>query len=165
MDSGGEAGLNHLRIQRFPAWPVARAEPGGTVLFAWKASVDWQDEGIVLGVRAHGEGGGIVEVLTERHGRHLGLVHGMRTRRGGRLQPGDTVRASWRARLADHLGHFSVEVTRTRAAAVLDDGLRLAGLQAVLAVSATTLPEREPHPAVCAALAPRPDVGGGRARL
>ena len=38
--------------------------------------MDWEDEGIVLGVRRHGEGHAIVELLTHGHGRHLGMVRG-----------------------------------------------------------------------------------------
>src|SRR5665213_2961497 len=39
-------------------------------------SMEWADEGIVLGVRRHGESSAIVELLTRGHGRHLGLVRG-----------------------------------------------------------------------------------------
>ena len=38
--------------------------------------MEWTDEGIVLGVRRHGESSAIVELLTRSHGRHLGLVRG-----------------------------------------------------------------------------------------
>src|SRR5436305_562395 len=38
--------------------------------------MEWTDEGIVLGVRRHGESSAIVELLTRGHGRHLGLVRG-----------------------------------------------------------------------------------------
>ena len=38
--------------------------------------MEWSDEGIVLGVRRHGESSAIVELLTRGHGRHLGLVRG-----------------------------------------------------------------------------------------
>jgi DNA repair protein RecO (recombination protein O) len=63
--------------------------------------MEWHDDAIVLSARQHGESGTILEVLTRTHGRHLGLV------RGGRklkpvLQPGNTVRLQWRARLEEH---------------------------------------------------------------
>src|ERR1041384_2495889 len=38
--------------------------------------MEWTDEGIVLGVRRHGESSAIVELLTREHGRHLGLGRG-----------------------------------------------------------------------------------------
>ncbi len=69
--------------------------------------MEWTDEGIVLGVRRHGEGSVIVELLTREHGRHLGLVRGgTSARMRPVLQPGNTVRAVWRARLDEHLGNY-----------------------------------------------------------
>src|SRR3954471_9292661 len=38
--------------------------------------MQWTDEGVVLGVRKHGETSVILELMTREHGRHLGLVHG-----------------------------------------------------------------------------------------
>ena len=62
--------------------------------------MQWRDEGLVIGVRGHGETSVILELMTREHGRHLGLV------RGGKgsalravLQPGNQVVANWRARL------------------------------------------------------------------
>src|SRR5258708_33756229 len=59
--------------------------------------MEWTDEGIVLGVRRHGESSAIVELLTRKHGRHLGLVRGgAGWRMRPLLQPGNSVRAGWR---------------------------------------------------------------------
>ena len=108
--------------------------------------MDWTDEGIVLSVRRHGETSAIVSLLTEEHGRHLGLVKGGAGRRArGMLQIGNEVHATWRARLSEHLGAYALELVASRAAALLDDGLRLAGLSAVCALLESALPEREPH--------------------
>ena len=72
--------------------------------------MEWTDDGIVLGTRRHGEANAIVEVMTRDHGRHLGLVRGGGgTRLRPLLQPGNTVRVVWRARLDEHLGHYAVE--------------------------------------------------------
>src|SRR5258708_8419712 len=61
--------------------------------------MEWTDDGIVLGVRRHGESSAIVELLTCGHGRHLGLVRGgSGSRMRPWLQPGNSVRAVWRAR-------------------------------------------------------------------
>src|SRR5258705_9448502 len=78
--------------------------------------MEWTDEGIVLGVRRHGESSAIVELLTRGHGRHLGLVRGgAGSRMRPLLQPGNSVRAVWRARLDEHLGYFWVEGNPPRA--------------------------------------------------
>ena len=72
--------------------------------------MQWSDEAIVLGARRHGESAVILEVMTPAHGRHLGLVHGGRSRAMQPvLQPGNTVQAVWRARLDEHLGIFTIE--------------------------------------------------------
>ena len=69
--------------------------------------MQWTDEGIVLGVRRHGEASAILELMTREHGRHLGLVRGgAGSRMRPVLQPGNRVTATWRARLDEHLGHL-----------------------------------------------------------
>jgi DNA repair protein RecO (recombination protein O) len=106
----------------------------------------WSEEGIVLAVRRHGETSAILEVFTRLHGRSLGLVRGGRSRLlRPVLQPGNTIFVTWRARLEDHLGLFTVELTSPRAALLMEDAFKLAGLNTVLGL-ASLLPEREPHP-------------------
>ena len=54
--------------------------------------MEWRDEGLIIGVRRHGEASAIVETITRAHGRHLGLVRGGRsTRLRATLQPGNTI--------------------------------------------------------------------------
>lgn len=115
--------------------------------------MEWSDTGIVLSARRHGETSAVVHVLTRSHGRHAGLVRGGAGRRARSVvQPGNEVQASWRARLPEQLGSFTLELARSRAARVLDDPLRLAALAAAAEVLDASLPEREPHPAAYASL-------------
>src|SRR5882672_5343419 len=115
--------------------------------------MEWTDEGIVLGVRRHGESSAIVELLTRDHGRHLGLVRGgTGSRMRPVLQPGNSVRAVWRARLDEHLGLYMVEGLRLRAASVLAIPYAVYGVTH-LAALCRLLPERDPHPGVHDALA------------
>lgn len=108
--------------------------------------MQWADEAIVLSVRPHAETAAVVEVFARNHGRHLGLVHGGRSRKARPvLQIGNHVDVTWRARLSEHLGNFSLEPRRAFAAEVMDDPAALAGL-ASLAALARQLPERDPHP-------------------
>jgi DNA repair protein RecO (recombination protein O) len=107
--------------------------------------MEWTDEGIVLGVRRHGESSAIIELLTRRHGRHLGLVRGGASSRiRPLLQPGNSLRAVWRARLDEHLGYYQVEGIRLRAATVLASSHAVYGVTH-LASLARLLPERDPH--------------------
>lgn len=110
--------------------------------------MEWQDDAIVIGLRRHGESAVILEALTRRHGRHLGLVHGGRSRRlQAALQPGNGVSLHWRARIDDQLGTFTAEASEMRAARFLDSPVSLAGLGNALALI-RLLPERDPHPAL-----------------
>ena len=110
--------------------------------------MEWTDEGIVLGVRRHGEASAIVELLTRAHGRHLGLVRGATgARMRPWLQPGNGVRAVWRARLDEHLGSYAVEGLRLRAASLLASSYALYGVTHLLSL-ARLLPERDPHQAI-----------------
>lgn len=110
--------------------------------------MEWRDEGVVLSVKLHGENAVIVDVLTAHHGRHSGLVRGGRSRRlRPVLQPGNSLMLHWRARLEDHLGSYTVELTTARAGVLIEDGFALAGLTAASSV-ATALPEREIHTAL-----------------
>ena len=106
--------------------------------------MDWRDQGILLTVRRHGETSAIIDVFTENHGRHAGIVRGGVSRKiAPDLQPGAQLDLSWRARLEDHLGTYTVEPLRSRAAAALADRLSLAGLNAVTALLSFALAERE----------------------
>jgi DNA repair protein RecO (recombination protein O) len=110
--------------------------------------MEWLDEAIVLSARPHGETSAVVILLTEHHGRHAGLVRGGQNSKSRAVyQPGNRVRAQWRARLADHLGSFTCEPLASHAARLFDEADRLTALSAAAAVSERALPEREPHPA------------------
>lgn len=107
--------------------------------------MEWTDEGIVLGVRRHGESSAIVELMTRSHGRHLGLVRGgAGSRMRPLLQPGNTVNAVWRARLDEHLGYYAIEATKLRAATMFASSHAVYGVTH-LASLVRLLPERDPH--------------------
>ncbi|SDE27009.1 DNA replication and repair protein RecO [Ruegeria marina] len=109
--------------------------------------VDWREQGILLTVRRHGESSAIIEVFTEEHGRHAGVVRGGTSRKiAPILQPGAQLDIAWRARLEDHIGSFTVEPVRSRAAVAMSGRLALAGLNTVASLLSFCLPEREPHP-------------------
>jgi DNA repair protein RecO (recombination protein O) len=116
--------------------------------------MEWIDEGIVLGVKRHGETSVILELMTHRHGRHLGLIRGgSGARLRGILQAGNAVRATWRARLDEHLGLYLVEGSALRAARFMTAAYALHGVTH-LAALCRLLAEREPHAAVYEALEP-----------
>lgn len=108
---------------------------------------EWSDQGIVLSARAHGEGGAVLSVLTERHGRHNGYVHGAKSSRlRGLVEPGTLLDLTWKARTADQLGTISFEHGVNQAALLLDEPLKLSALLAACSLCDQSLPERELHP-------------------
>jgi DNA repair protein RecO (recombination protein O) len=114
--------------------------------------MQWTDEGIVLGVKRHGETSVILELMTHAHGRHLGLVRGgAGPRLRGVLQPGNALRATWRARLDEHLGQYTVEPVNLRAAGFFAAAHAVHGITH-LAALCRLLAEREPHAGVHDAL-------------
>lgn len=114
--------------------------------------MEWRDEGVVLGARQHGETSVILEAMTRAHGRHLGLVHGGRSRqKRPMLQAGNQVELTWRARLDEQLGTYAVEPIALNAARLMESAVGVYALQ-TLAFHLRLLPERDPHPAVYHAL-------------
>jgi DNA repair protein RecO (recombination protein O) len=107
--------------------------------------MQWTDDGIVLGVKRHGEASGILELMTRDHGRHLGLVRGaFGTRMKPVLQTGNIVSATWRARLDEHLGNYAVEGKNLRAANFFGASHAVYGVSHLAALM-RLLPERDPH--------------------
>jgi DNA repair protein RecO (recombination protein O) len=107
--------------------------------------MQWTDEGIVIGVRRHGEASAILELMTHEHGRHLGLVRGgFGSRMKPVLQVGNSVSAAWRARLDEHLGNYTVEPMRQRASNFFAAPHAIYGVTH-LAAMMRLLPERDPH--------------------
>jgi len=91
--------------------------------------IEWRDEGALLKVRKHGETSAIIEVFTAQHGKAAGIVRGGVSRKiAPLLQPGAQLDVTWKARLEDHLGTFTVE-----------------GLNAVTGLLSFVLPERSTY--------------------
>lgn len=120
--------------------------------------IRWEGEGILLAARRHGEGALRLDVLTAEMGRLCGVLprggaRGSAGRGSPNLQPGADLTLRWQARLAEHIGRFTIEVRRQRVAPLLDDPLALAALASVSALLLRAMPERNPMPALHAATA------------
>ena len=152
----GEALVRHVHgssgARRFS---IARQSCGSAHArrFCYDDAMKWTDEAIILGTRRHGETSVILELMTAAHGRHLGLVRGGRSRqRRSFLQPGNSLSATWRARLDEHLGNFTVEPIAERASRLMEEASGVYGLQ-LLAALLRLVPERDPQPRLYGALA------------
>jgi len=107
--------------------------------------MQWSGEGLLIGVRRHGETSVIAEAMVVGRGRHLGLVRGGRSPKlAATLQAGNSVQLVWRARIEEHLGTYAVELLEGRAAELIEDRRRLY-LSGLVCEHLRLLPERDPH--------------------
>lgn len=104
----------------------------------------WQDEGILIQTRRHGESHLIATLLTHHHGLHNGLFR--QGRGSARLQSGVCVQARWSARLPEHLGTWTLESHFSPFAHIYADRLKMKVLTVGCQYILTLLPEREPCP-------------------
>lgn len=103
-------------------------------------------DAIVLATRTHGEHGVVARALTRADGVQPGYVRGGRSRQlRPVLQPGNIVRAEWRARTTDQLAALTVELVRSRAS-LHAEPLAAAAIEWVTALPAVALPEGQPYP-------------------
>jgi DNA repair protein RecO (recombination protein O) len=108
--------------------------------------MEWTASATVLGHKKHGESSLILEVMTRDRGRHMGLVRGGRSRRmAALLQVGNTLAVTWRARLDEHLGLYSVDGETLRGAQLMGEPAALLAVQ-LCASHLRLLAERDPHP-------------------
>ena len=110
--------------------------------------MNFEDIGIVMSVRRHGESSGILELITKDHGRHLGLVRGYQSKNNKSiLQPGSTINFNWRSRLSEHLGVFTFELHTSRSLNLMKNKFAILVLQNLIS-HLRLLPEREKVPEI-----------------
>mgnify|MGYP006281431995 CR=1 FL=1 len=109
---------------------------------------NWQDHGLVLEARPHGEGGCIITTITEHHGLYAGYVAGgMSKSHQGIREIGALVSLEWQARLEDYLGRFKCDLEHSYAASILSSAGPLKALKSACALCRSSMPERDPAPA------------------
>ena len=111
--------------------------------------LEWEDNGIILSVRSHGETGGIASILTHDNGRAMGYVYGATsTKTLGILEPGNLVSIHWKAKSHNQLGTFKLELEKSHAAEIMENPIKLTAIQSACALADKTLPEKEKHTSV-----------------
>jgi DNA repair protein RecO (recombination protein O) len=127
---------------------------------------------IVCALRAHGEHGAVVRLMTAEHGLQAAYVRGAR---GRRMRPvliaGNLVSATLSARTDNQLPQAMIELTHSRAP-LLGEPLPAAAIEWATALTATALPEGQPYPrlhsaldALLAAIEAAPSASGWGAAL
>jgi DNA repair protein RecO (recombination protein O) len=114
--------------------------------------VNIETSAIVCALRTHAEHGAIVRLMTPRDGLQAAYVRGARGRRIRPIVvPGNLVQARLRSRTDEQLAHAEIELMHSRAP-LLSEPLPAAAIDWVTALTATALPEAQPHPRLYDAL-------------
>jgi DNA repair protein RecO (recombination protein O) len=120
---------------------------GSLKMSTGKHVVQWQDEGIIIGIRPHGERGAIVTLLTARHGLASGIAaYAYSQKQRPLYQLGNQVQAVWKARLVEHLGSWQCELRYSLMGRILHDAAKLNALQSMATLLCTSLAEQVADP-------------------
>ena len=108
------------------------------------------DNGIILSVRPHGEGGAVVQVLSEDHGKCGGYVNGatLSTRLRSILQQGNIISFDWQSKADGQLGRFDIELETDIAMRIIDTPKAILAVQSLCGLMDMFLPDREEHPSL-----------------
>ncbi len=107
----------------------------------------WSDQAIILDVKPHGNQSGIISLLTPDHGRYMGLLHNIKSKKNRAfVSAGGLVEATWSARLEHQLGSLSLEPRRLFWSEFMHDPRRLDALLSSLSLLHIFLPERQTYP-------------------
>ena len=107
---------------------------------------------IVVALRAHGEHGAVVRLMTPAHGLQAAYVRGAKGRRlRPILLPGNEVEATLSTRTETQLPQATVELVHSRGP-LLSEPLPAAAIDWACALTATALPEAQPYPRLYEAL-------------
>jgi DNA repair protein RecO (recombination protein O) len=111
-----------------------------------------ETQAIVCALRAHGEHGAVVRLMTPEHGLQAAYVRGAR---GRRMRPvvmaGNVVQAQLSARTDTQLPQAIVELLHSRGP-LLSEPLPAAAIEWATVLTATALPEGQPYPRLYQAL-------------
>jgi DNA repair protein RecO (recombination protein O) len=111
-----------------------------------------ETKAIVCALRSHGEHGAVVRLMTPEHGLQAAYVRGARSRRMRPvLMAGNVVEAQLSARTDTQLPQATVELAHSRGP-LLSEPLLAAAIEWATALTATALPEGQPHPHLFEAL-------------
>lgn len=106
----------------------------------------WSSQGIVLGRRSFGERDALVFIFTKDRGICGGVLKGVRAKKHQAIQVGSLVDCHWKARLAEHMGMWSLEMQQSFFSDIIADAPKLSTLTLVLEMARNFLPEQHPYP-------------------
>jgi DNA repair protein RecO (recombination protein O) len=106
--------------------------------------MQWQDQAIILNVKKFSEDSAIVHLFTPNYGLYKGAVSNITSKSNiATLQIGNTVNATWKARLPEHLGNFNLELTKQVIAYLINSKKKLLALACFCNLLDNCLAERQ----------------------
>jgi len=106
--------------------------------------MNWNDNGIIISMRKHGDNSLILNVLTENHGLHSGYIRNKISKKNSFIyQMGNVLSITWTGRLEEHLGYFKCELLYSFSYKFLNNRLALNALNSFCDLHNFLLPERE----------------------
>ena len=106
----------------------------------------WQDKGIIVSVKKYGESSLILNLLTEKHGLHAGLIkYGSSQKNRNIYQIGNICKVEWVARLEDHLGYYKCETEKSISYNLINSSIKINALMSLTSLVNTFIADRQVH--------------------
>lgn len=109
----------------------------------------WESNGLILNFSKYNEKSYILEIFTEEHGKHKGIIRGLHTKnKRSIIEPGNEVFATWSGRLETHLGNYNVEPIKLWSSHILQFKDKLSAISSICSLISLTMAERQPNPLI-----------------
>ena len=104
----------------------------------------WQDRGIIVSIKKYGESSLILNLLTENHGLHSGLVRNSISKKNRNIyQIGNICSVEWTGRLEDQLGYYKSETENSISHNIINNSLKIDLLMSISALINLFLADRQ----------------------
>jgi DNA repair protein RecO (recombination protein O) len=111
--------------------------------------MSWESNGLILNFSKYNEKSYILEIFTEEHGKHKGIIRGLHSKnKRSIIEPGNEVFATWSGRLETHLGNYNVEPIKLWSSHVLQFKDKLSAISSICSLISLTMAERQPNPII-----------------
>lgn len=109
----------------------------------------WESNGLILNFSKYNEKSYILEIFTEEHGKHKGIIRGLHSKnKRSIIEPGNEVFVTWSGRLETHLGNYNVEPIKLWSSHILQFKDKLSAISSICSLISLTMAERQPNPII-----------------
>ncbi len=109
--------------------------------------MQWTDQAIILSTSKYSEQAAIASCFAREHGMYRAMAkRAFSKAQRGLYQSGNIVEATWKARLAEHMGQLTAEMVMPVAAHAMQTPEMLYGVSSMCRLIECCFEERDPHP-------------------